>query len=262
MDAFGIQHVDIVTQSNQYTGRAALFQKRNMRTAMGSAKWLTVTNYASTQEAIQTIRSQYNCRFFASDLHPNAVDIRSIDWSNPIPSCSSSSSSSANKENENSNNRIHNKNDLKLDASKHNDRPICIVMGNEDSGISDMMRQYVDVLFTLPMVGFAESFNLSVATAIVLAHLSAMSRIQSPKARITPTIAALPEEDESTDTRVNERSSCTTPNWTGPIRPGDLTKREYDCLYFKALINSLPQKRMARGMLQTVCITLPKDLDL
>jgi hypothetical protein len=48
----------------------------------------------------------------------------------------------------------------------------------------------------------------------------------------------------------------------GPIRPGDLTKHEYNCLFLKALIYSLPQKRMARGMLQKVGITLPKELHL
>lgn len=43
-------------------------------------------------------------------------------------------------------------------------------MGNEDRGISDEIRELADETFYLPMCGFAESFNLSVATAIVLAY--------------------------------------------------------------------------------------------
>ena len=35
LDSFGIQHVDVVIQSGQYKGKAALSQKRGMRTAMG-----------------------------------------------------------------------------------------------------------------------------------------------------------------------------------------------------------------------------------
>jgi hypothetical protein len=49
-------------------------------------------------------------------------------------------------------------------------------MGNEEDGISHAMRAAADERFVLPMVGLAESFNLSVATAIItLAHLSAAS---------------------------------------------------------------------------------------
>jgi tRNA (guanosine-2'-O-)-methyltransferase len=229
IDAFGIQNVDIITQSNQYRGKAAIYQKRNMRTAMGSAKWLTITNYVSTEDAVRTIREQHHCRIYASDLNPNAIDIRTIDWSNV-------SQHSRHTQNQNHQNT--------------NDQPICIVMGNEDSGISETMRQLVDVTFTLPMVGFAESFNLSVATAIVLAHLSAMS---------------LQQRDDDDMNELDAMAADTIQKkikWLGPIRPGDLPEDEYNCLYLKALINSLPQKRMARGMLKTVGVTLPKALNI
>jgi tRNA C32,U32 (ribose-2'-O)-methylase TrmJ len=227
IDAFGIQNVDIITQSNQYRGKAAIYQKRNMRTAMGSAKWMTITNHVSTEDAVRIIREQHNCRMFASDLNPNAIDIRTIDWSNPKHSSHT--------------NQKH---------CDDNDRPICIVMGNEDSGISDAMRQLVDVTFTLPMVGFAESFNLSVATAIVLAHLSAMSLQQNDQDGTS--------ESATTITDATQKKQ----KWSGPIRPGDLPEDEYNLLYLKALINSLPQKRMARGMLKTAGVTLPKALNI
>lgn len=245
--------MDIITQSNQYRGKAAIYQKRNMRTAMGSAKWLTITNYISTEQAIRTIREQHHCRIYASDLNPNAIDIRTIDWS---------SSSSSHQ-----NNHHHYRHPIQTDDANHKtddnsphitDPPICIVMGNEDSGISDTMRQLVDVTFTLPMVGFAESFNLSVATAIVLAHLSAMSLPTT-----TPTIPLTsPNTDDDTISSTNMNPVKKPLKWTGPIRPGDLSEEEYNWLYLKALINSLPQKRMARGMLKTVGITLPKSLNI
>jgi tRNA(Leu) C34 or U34 (ribose-2'-O)-methylase TrmL len=164
IESFGIQHVDVVLESSRgdSNSKTVLSKKRGMRAAMGAAQWLTLRNHASVGEAVATIRQQQpSVRVFASDVNPNARDIREIDW----------------------------------DA---HDGPICIVMGNEELGISSEMRALADETFYLPMFGFAESFNLSVATAITLAHLSAASS-----------------------------------DGKGPLRPGDLPEHEYNCLVLK-----------------------------
>jgi tRNA G18 (ribose-2'-O)-methylase SpoU len=191
IESFGIQHVNVIVQSGKYRGRAALSQKKGMRTAMGSAQWLTVTNHPSTVEAVRKLREEQNCRIYASDLNPKSKDIRTIDWDDD------------------------------------DDRPICIVMGNENEGITDEMRELADETFSLPMSGFAESFNLSVATAITLAHLSAAS--QGDK---------------------------------GPLRPGDLSAHQYNRLKLKGLINSVAQKRIAVSLLRKEGIELPEEIDL
>ena len=51
IDSFGIQHVDLILESLRYQGKTALSQKRGMRTAMGSAQWLSLHCHASTKEA-------------------------------------------------------------------------------------------------------------------------------------------------------------------------------------------------------------------
>jgi tRNA (guanosine-2'-O-)-methyltransferase len=190
MDSFGIQYVDLVIESGRYTGKAALAQKRGMRTAMGSAQWLTLRNHQSTTEAIRKLRDEQGYKIYASDLNPNSRDIRDIRW-NDDP------------------------------------RPICIVMGNENDGISDTMRELADETFMLPMCGFAESFNLSVATAIALAHLSAKS------------IDGL----------------------TGPLRPGDLEEHDLNCLRFRGILNSLAQKKASKAILRREGIELPPELE-
>lgn len=190
IDAFGIQHVNVVIQSAQYRGKAAISQKRGMKTAMGSARWLTIHNHLSTTEAIRYLRQAENRWILASDLSPTSKDIRDIDW------------------------------------ERISDRPVCIVMGNEERGISDEMRSLVDETFTLPMYGFAESFNLSVATAITLAHLSAASKQASGK---------------------------------GPLRPGDLTEPEYNYLFLRGILNSIAQRRVAMALLRQNEIDLPLD---
>jgi tRNA(Leu) C34 or U34 (ribose-2'-O)-methylase TrmL len=45
---------------------------------------------------------------------------------------------------------------------------VALVMGRESDGISSEMREAADRLFYLPMHGFTESFNLSVATALMV----------------------------------------------------------------------------------------------
>ena len=50
-------------------------------------------------------------------------------------------------------------------------RPTALVFGNEKSGASDAVRQNADHVMSIPMYGFTESFNISVAVAICLHHL-------------------------------------------------------------------------------------------
>jgi len=187
IDSFGIQNVDVIIESGRYSGKQALSQKRGMRTAVGSAQWLSLTNHASTSDAIREIRDLQGYKIYASDLSPDSVDVRDIDW---------------------------------------DDGPICVVMGNEESGITDEMRSLADKTFTLPMCGFAESFNLSVATSITLAHMSA----------------------KSVDGK-------------GPLQPGDLDEHEYKCLYLKGLLKSLNQKKVGVALLRKNGIVLPENFE-
>lgn len=50
------------------------------------------------------------------------------------------------------------------------DRPCAFVFGNEHRGVSPALREQADALFVIPMRGFVESFNVSVAAAICLSH--------------------------------------------------------------------------------------------
>ena len=189
LDSFGIQHVDVVIQSGQYQGKAALTQKRGMRTAMGSAKWLTLKNHLNTRNALQQLKDE-GYQIFCTDVNPESKDVRDVDW----------------------------------DASG---KKVCIVMGNEQSGISDDVKEMADASFYLPMVGMAESFNLSVATAITLAHLSAASA------------------------EVGK----------GPLRSGDLSEEEYKTLLLKGAVNTVKQK-FVRALFRKKGIEFPKELNI
>ena len=53
---------------------------------------------------------------------------------------------------------------------------MAIVFGNEWSGVSCDLQGACELSFALPMYGFVESFNVSVAAAITLFHLSTQQR--------------------------------------------------------------------------------------
>jgi tRNA (guanosine-2'-O-)-methyltransferase len=48
------------------------------------------------------------------------------------------------------------------------DRPLCVLFGNEGTGLSDAALAACELTFRIPMVGMSESLNLSVSAAITL----------------------------------------------------------------------------------------------
>lgn len=58
------------------------------------------------------------------------------------------------------------------------ERPLCLLFGNEQRGLSAAARDACDVLFHVPMVGMSESLNLSVAAAITLYEVMRRKRAE------------------------------------------------------------------------------------
>ena len=56
------------------------------------------------------------------------------------------------------------------------DRPLALVFGTEETGLSDFALEQVDIHLRIPMYGFTESFNLSVSAAICLYQLTTRLR--------------------------------------------------------------------------------------
>jgi tRNA (guanosine-2'-O-)-methyltransferase len=58
------------------------------------------------------------------------------------------------------------------------DRPICIWLGAELAGVSDEALAAADGVITIPMSGFSQSLNISVAAAVILYSISQRIRTQ------------------------------------------------------------------------------------
>ena len=61
------------------------------------------------------------------------------------------------------------------------DRPICILLGNENRGLSQRAKEQCDKLYNIPMYGMTESFNLSVAAAMTLYSITNRKRVLMKK---------------------------------------------------------------------------------
>lgn len=58
-----------------------------------------------------------------------------------------------------------------LDVDYTEMNKVCVMFGNEERGLSRALRDAADVKVYIPMVGFTQSFNISVSCAMMLFHL-------------------------------------------------------------------------------------------
>lgn len=124
-DSFAIQNVDVILGGNYK-------RTKNMNTALGSQKWLTLQQHSSITDCAEALRKE-GYVLFATDLNEESKPIEDINW------------------------------------SKY--KKIAVIMGNEKFGITDEARALADHTFHIPMRGFAESLNLSAASAVICANL-------------------------------------------------------------------------------------------
>ncbi|EAL71815.1 hypothetical protein DDB_G0271370 [Dictyostelium discoideum AX4] len=186
-DAIGIQNLCLINEGGNLDSN---FEKYD-RVSLGSGKWVTVNKYYSTTKCIEKLKEQ-GYSIWASDLSATAFQFDQLIFqpnkltpqlsyflSESIKNVNSLNNNNQEEEeliknlaiNElyNNNNKIVNNNNNKNFI--RNDEKIALVFGNESNGISELMRSLSDRRFYLPMVGFVESFNISVSVAMTLSFL-------------------------------------------------------------------------------------------
>lgn len=134
-DAFGFQDVHVIRNDEQSASKSEAKRRKESvrisRTDAGARKWLTVHEWDSTKACLGDLTSRGYCIAVASPLAPCSVT------------------------------------NLPLDPESKT----AIVFGNEHSGLSDEGLAAADLSFSLPMYGFVESLNVSVAAAITMYEL-------------------------------------------------------------------------------------------
>ncbi len=97
----------------------------------GSFLWLTMRHFVSAEDCIEALQ-QDDWEIWSTDLHPSATKLTANNDLHPFPP------------------------------------KVALVVGRESDGVSAAMLEASARRLFLPMHGFTESFNLSVATALVL----------------------------------------------------------------------------------------------
>lgn len=153
-DSFALQFIDIIFNPTEYYTTS--FRRNEMNNALGSQKWMTIFQHHSTADCLRSLKEE-GYLILATDLHQSSVSLPDVDLTELARSLSTHD----------------------LTKSFITESPkIAIVLGNEHSGITEEVRKLSDQLIYLPMKGFAQSFNLSVAAAIVCAILQSKGMIQ------------------------------------------------------------------------------------
>ena len=105
--------------------------KPNKSVTKGSHRWLTRRIFDSIEECIAALKEE-KVEIWSTDLGPDAIELTTPEVLRPFP------------------------------------ERVAIVVGRELQGVSEKLLEVSDRRIFLPMHGFTESFNLSVATALVL----------------------------------------------------------------------------------------------
>nr|WP_321452484.1 RNA methyltransferase [uncultured Carboxylicivirga sp.] len=108
----------------------------NPKVVVGTTKWIDIHRYNekenNTRDSLQSLKKQ-GYKIVATSPHDNDINLE----------------------------------DYNLDLGK-----TALVFGTELTGISDIVKEEADYFLKIPMYGFAESLNISVAAAITLHYLT------------------------------------------------------------------------------------------
>lgn len=112
----------------------------NPQIAMGSSQWLTLQHYNTskdnTRDCINSLKKQ-GYRIVGTTPHPNSIPIQDFDISKG---------------------------------------KFALMFGTELDGLTEQSIELSDELVRIPMVGFTESFNISVSAALCLYHFTSAIR--------------------------------------------------------------------------------------
>ena len=140
-DCFGIQELHFI--HNESPGERRRIRKH---VALGAEKWVSIHRHhhrkageATTERVLKNIKNE-GYRIIATSPDQHAVPLEELD----------------------------------LERGR-----IALVMGNEQRGVSARVREMADETITIPMLGFSESFNISVSTALILQNFSSRLRASS-----------------------------------------------------------------------------------
>ena len=147
-EIFGVQDVHIIEDVYEYT--------LNPEVAMGASKWLTLHRYGAPDPlphpGMRGTKAQAAERKALPSSTPDCLkELKSQGYTVVATSLRPGAVSLY---------------DLPID------KPIALCFGTEETGLSEAAHGEADIFMTIPMVGFTQSFNISVSAALTLQTLT------------------------------------------------------------------------------------------
>lgn len=99
------------------------------------------------------------------------------------------------------------------------DRPVCLWFGSELSGVSAEARAAADGVVCIPMRGFAQSLNVSVAAAVALRPVAERARALGPEALLPESVREATWTRWMSRERHARRAMQARVEWTPPAMP-------------------------------------------
>lgn len=118
-EALGFGQAYVIESSERF--------KKSQRTTAGADKWVHLTRFKSTSEAISELK-RHHIQIVSTTLSSKAIPITKVDFT----------------------------------------LPTALVLGNEKLGVTQEMLEASDHHVIIPMQGFVQSFNISVAASLAL----------------------------------------------------------------------------------------------
>ncbi|MCX7726512.1 MAG: RNA methyltransferase [Chitinispirillaceae bacterium] len=104
------------------------YLRRSVRNSMGTVFKLKIVRCFTLPEALQELKETYNFSIIAAHPREESISLSDVNFT----------------------------------------KDICIVLGNEDNGVSNAVLDVCDTLMKIPMVNGVDSFNVGCASAIIL----------------------------------------------------------------------------------------------
>ncbi len=144
-DAFGLQEVHLI--ENKFRMRIS------SNVDMGVSKWQDVFKYTSPLAKVQRNGMPKDHNVYPEEIANTQNALKSLKDRGFILAASVLGAKAS-------------INDIPVD------KPVALLVGTELNGLSKTAQEMADVSFSMEMLGFAQSFNLSVFSALCLANLS------------------------------------------------------------------------------------------
>jgi tRNA G18 (ribose-2'-O)-methylase SpoU len=177
-----LHHRSQATGAVRPTRHRSKFERLHVPTAKSAAAWVNVNRWSSVEQCLDNLHNTHRVRhIYASDLSHTSIPLGEL----PLNDVFDSQQQQQQQQQQQHQHQP---------ARRYFDRPVtpvAFVFGNETNGISDTMCSNATKTFHLPMYGFVQSLNISVAAGMTLYYLESCGLL---RAHLTPnTVDITPE---------------------------------------------------------------------